>query len=178
MFLPSLYDSRLAVGRNRGTLPVFPGPASATNAEAASPRRALTVRRDDRPLLVGDNFSLNITFDKTAVKTLGAAGVAESGRWRHEPEQAVSARERLRDRAGVTVEAPHHLSAGAHPASRAPNLGGGTGEGGQLRTSVSNERPMSACTWSRPARKTGLTCAVPVNHSPNATARVAMKSSR
>ena len=37
---------------------------------------------------------------------------------------------------------------------------------------------MSSCTWWRSARKMGLTCAVPVNHRPIATSRVAMKSSR
>jgi hypothetical protein len=45
------------------------------------------------------------------VIVLGAARVAERGRG-HEPEHAVSARERLRDRAGIAVGTLHHLSAG------------------------------------------------------------------
>ena len=41
----------------------------------------------------------------------------------------------------------------------------------QSRSRVSSELPISASTRSRSARKAGLTCAVPVNHSPNATSR-------
>jgi hypothetical protein len=55
---------------------------------------------------------------------------------------------------------------------------GVAGRSVQFRRRVSSERLMSSCTWSSSARKMGLTCAVPVNHSPIATSRVAMKSSR
>ena len=55
---------------------------------------------------------------------------------------------------------------------------GPAGRSVQFRRRVSSEWPMSSCTWSSSARKMGLTCAVPVNHRPIATSRVAMKSSR
>ena len=47
----------------------------------------------------------------------------------------------------------------------------------QLLVRVSSDWAMLCCTWWRSARKAGLACAVPVNQSPKATSRVAMKSS-